>query len=167
MALSDGVFDPFFPLPSFDSDMRPLLRLADRVVNAYPITDRTTIQVPNYEYQRNNDKITLQVELPGVAKEHIDVEMNSGKLTITARRLRLSHAQPSSKESEQSTEENEAHEAQKAELSQMSRLYKLQVRISTNVDDEGIKAEYNHGILNMILPLKKIDSARRIAITDQ
>ncbi|PXF48860.1 Heat shock protein-like [Gracilariopsis chorda] len=151
---------------SFDREMRSQRRFADRSENVCLKTNRTIYKAPNYEFQRDNDNINLQVELPGVAKEHIDLEMNSGKLTITARRFKASHSQPPSKESEQATEEKGGRDAHEAELPQPSCVYKLHVKTGTNVDDEGIKAEYNHGILNIVLPMKKVNTARKIALTD-
>ncbi|PXF48861.1 15.4 kDa class V heat shock protein [Gracilariopsis chorda] len=165
MALSLNVHDPFFPLSSFDRDMHSFLRLADRLGTVHSNRDRTNYQVPNYEYNRDKDNFHLQVELPGVAKEHIEVEMNSGNLTITARRFRSSPAQPVSQEPDQSTENTGENDANKTRSLKPSHVYKMQVKIGNNVDEEGIKAEYNHGVLELIIPQRKM-TTRKISITD-
>ncbi|PXF43131.1 Small heat shock protein C4 [Gracilariopsis chorda] len=164
MALSRNVYDPLFPLSSFDRDMDSLLRLANRI-NVRPNADGTTYQVPNYEYQRDNDNFHLQVELPGVAKEHIDVKINTGNLTIIARRFRPSQAESGSQKPEQSTQVTAENDADVTQSPKPSHVYKMQVEVGSTVDEDAIKADYNHGVLSMVIPLKKI-SARTIAITE-
>lgn len=166
MALLLNVCDPFVSLSPFDRRMDSVLRLADRIHAARPNTDTTTYHVPNYEYQRDNNNFNLQVELPGVAKEHIEVEMNSGNLILTARRFRPSQGRPVSEDPEQSTEDNGKNDANTSQTEKPSRVYKLRVKVGRDVEEEGIKAEYNHGILSMSIPLRK-PSTRKISISDQ
>lgn len=66
---------------------------------------------PSYFYESDQDNAFLQVELPGVAKEHISIEIRGHHLTLSAKRFRTSKLAPLSS----STHDANAADAQNAQ----------------------------------------------------
>lgn len=82
----------------------------------------------------------VEVELPGVAREHIEVELENAVLTITAKR--------ESGESEQKA----------------VREYSRAVTVGEDIDAESITARLKDGILTVTLPRAEAHKPRQIEI---
>jgi HSP20 family protein len=91
--------------------------------------------------------IIVEVELPGVERQDVHVEVEGGILHITGeRRVTVEH--------------------QERQYSRMERSYgrfERQLRLPASVDREGIRAEFHAGILTITLPKK--DNGTRAAGT--
>ncbi|PXF45741.1 hypothetical protein BWQ96_04509 [Gracilariopsis chorda] len=129
---------------------------------------------PSYFYESNQDSAFLQVELPGVAKEHISIEIQGHHLTLSARRFRTSKLAPLSS----STEGGDAAEAQDADHTATPAAsepgpadptpaftYVLELRLANDTDLEAVKVEsYVNGILTIRIPVVSSTSSRKITI---
>eukprot|EP00178_Gracilaria_changii_P028178 TRINITY_DN96_c1_g1_i2.p1 TRINITY_DN96_c1_g1~~TRINITY_DN96_c1_g1_i2.p1 ORF type:complete len:167 (-),score=40.42 TRINITY_DN96_c1_g1_i2:161-661(-) len=161
--IRSSFMEPLFPMSFANRELRALRQLADQMENAFRSADGTQHHVPNYEYQRDEDNIHLQVELPGVRMEHIEMELRDGNLHIAGRRF---------KNSALSVEEQQAHSAQHGEQDEnaseganASVVYQLAVKVGENLDEGAIKADHRDGMLSVVIPIKKETAARKIAIT--
>lgn len=87
----------------------------------------------------------VEVELPGVAQEDLDLSLEDGKLTLTA--------------------ERKPAEDRKYLLNEV-RYGKLQrvLRVPETVDPEAVEAEFKHGILHLSLGKKEIAQPRKIQV---
>ena len=91
--------------------------------------------------------LKVVVEMPGVAKENVDVGVENDVLTITGR-IELSKyegLQPVY------TEYNIGN-------------YSRSFQISSKIDQDGIKAELKEGVMTVVLPKSEKAKARRISI---
>jgi HSP20 family protein len=107
----------------------------------------TTAWVPPVDIFESGDQIVISLEMPGVRKEDVQVELNDSTLTISGER-RLDF------------------EDQRENYHRIERRYGRFARSFTvppNVDRDGLKAEYHEGILSLRLP--KRDEARPRTIT--
>ena len=89
------------------------------------------------------DSFILEAELPGFKKENISVEVEDGKLTISAERA-------------ESTENKEGDMIHR-ERSQGFFVRSFDI---SSVNEEEISASYTDGILELILPKKKEEAPR-------
>ncbi|CAN8073905.1 unnamed protein product [Agarophyton chilense] len=154
---------PLFPFSFPNRELGRLRQLADQMENSFRSSDGTQHHVPNYEYHREQNKIHLEVELPGVQKEHIEVEMRGSNLCITGRRFKSTGLIV--EEQKDSTAQNGTNGVKTGEGKKVSMVYVLQVKVGDKVDESAIKAENKDGILKMMIPLKTETGARKIAIT--
>lgn len=90
------------------------------------------------------NQYVLEAELPGFNKEDIDIEVENNQLTIRAQH-------------QISTEEN------KNNYIRRERQYGSFVRSFdvSNIDSENIQAEYQNGILTLVLPKKNPSESQR------
>lgn len=85
------------------------------------------------------DRYLLEIELPGYQKEDIDVSLQTKYLTISAK--------PHKREE---GEVEKTYLRRERVLSEFSRTYTVQ-----NIEEEGIAASYENGVLAVSLPKKK------------
>ncbi|CAN8068147.1 unnamed protein product [Agarophyton chilense] len=130
--------------------------------NSFTASDGSQHHVPNYEYHQDGDKIHLEVELPGVQKEHLDVEMRGSNLCISGLRFKTSVVHIEEQKGDVApTAEKDAEKKEGI----VSIVYELQVKVGANIDEGGIRAEHKDGILKMLIPLKTETAPLKIAIT--
>ena len=98
-----------------------------------------------------NDKYVLEAELPGFNKEDISLDVKDGILTITAEH----------KESSEKKDEKGTYLRRERRYGSFSRSFDI-----TGIDEAGITAAYNNGVLELNLPKAQptVPEARRIAI---
>ena len=98
-----------------------------------------------------NDKYVLEAELPGFNKEDISLDVKDGILTITAEH----------KESSDQKDEKGTYLRRERRYGSFSRSFDI-----TGIDEAGITAAYNNGVLELNLPKAQpvVPEARRIAI---
>ena len=92
----------------------------------------------DYELYEEDDEFVLNVELPGFDVEEIDVTWDDGMLNIAAQH-----------------EDEERNQR---------RTYHRRFRFPKRVDDEGIAANYQNGILEVRLPVSEGATTRGKAI---
>ena len=97
------------------------------------------------------DRFVLEAELPGFNKEDIKLDVKDGILTITAEH----------KESSDQKDEKGTYLRRERRYGSFSRSFDI-----TGIDEAGITAAYNNGVLELNLPKAQptVPEARRIAI---
>jgi HSP20 family molecular chaperone IbpA len=103
--------------------------------------------LPVADIFETDQALKVVVEMPGVAKENVDVGVENDVLTITGR-IDLSKyegLQPVY------TEYNIGN-------------YSRSFQISSRIDQDGIKAELKEGVMTVVLPKSEKAKARRISI---
>jgi HSP20 family protein len=103
--------------------------------------------LPVADIFETDQALKVVVEMPGVAKENVDVGVENDVLTITGR-IELSKyegLQPVY------TEYNIGN-------------YSRSFQISSKIDQDGIKAELNEGVMTVVLPKSEKAKARKISI---
>ncbi|MBE5758676.1 MAG: Hsp20/alpha crystallin family protein [Clostridiales bacterium] len=97
------------------------------------------------------DHYLLEADMPGVAKENISIDVAGGFLTISAKR-------------EQNTEEKDektGYMRRERSYGSFSRSFDM-----SGIREEDIKANYENGVLKLVLPKENTETptSRRIAI---
>ncbi|RME66864.1 MAG: Hsp20/alpha crystallin family protein [Verrucomicrobia bacterium] len=103
--------------------------------------------VPAYDLKEAHDAYGLEVDLPGVAKDDVNLEVEQDQLVITARRKWT--APKDWKEVFRETPA--AH-------------YRLRLDLNESVNVDGINAELCNGVLRVTLPKAEAIKPRRIEI---
>jgi HSP20 family molecular chaperone IbpA len=88
---------------------------------------------PPVDIYENGDGLVVKADLPGVAKENLDVRVENGLLTIQTRPARANSGAPIYRE---------------YELANFFRQFEL----SDKVDQQKISADLKHGVLTLKLP---------------
>lgn len=102
---------------------------------------------PEYRVEKREEGISLQVTLPGVPKDHLQVSAEKGHLTITAER---SNAHP---------EDWTAHRDPGPSAS-----YKLVVRLHPDLDPATIQANLALGVLTLFIDRHEAAKPRSIEV---
>jgi len=126
----DRVFDR--ALPAFGSRMNELM-------NTF-FDSAATTSAPRADLHEDENNYYLTVELPGVRKEDVSVDMEKGMLYISAK-----------------------HEREQGE-SKQSYTYSRSVTAPEGVNADNIKANFEDGILTVTLPKHEQRKPRRIEI---
>jgi HSP20 family molecular chaperone IbpA len=104
--------------------------------------------VPAYEFKQAGDAYGLELFVPGVAKDAVEIAIDQGELVITARRRW--------KAPEGWTEVfRETADAD----------YRLRVDLNESVNVDKINAELEHGVLRVTLPKAEALKPRKIAVS--
>lgn len=90
---------------------------------------------PRYTISEQEGDYTARIELPGVAKDAVNVEVNEGRLVITGT---------------VSTDESNVWTAKYGEFTE--RDYRLALRLGEEIDAEKISANLTNGVLKLELP---------------
>jgi HSP20 family protein len=104
---------------------------------------------PPVDIYETDDALVLQAELPGFAKEDIQIELKDNTLIIRGERKRL-----------QEVKEGNYHRMERA-YGPFQRSFLL----PTTVDQSRVKAVYKDGVLELRLPKVEAAQPRRIAIS--
>ena len=104
---------------------------------------------PAMDIKERGDEYVVRTDLPGVRKEDITVTLENGLLTITA--------------------ERRGHEEQKEgdrEIRSEVRYgrYARSLRLGTQINEKGVKANYRDGVLELILPKAEEVKPRKISV---
>ena len=92
-------------------------------------TMRTDIKETEQHYE-------LDIDMPGFDKDQINIELNKGYLTISAK-----------KEDNQEESENSTYIRRERHFSAGRTYY-----VGDKIEEDKIKAKYKHGVLNVIVP---------------
>lgn len=112
----------------------------------------STNSVMKTDIVENENDYTLAMEVPGVAKENIQIELKNGYLKVTA-----------------NSESNKEDADDKGRIIRKERVvgsYSRSFYVGENVDAEDVKASFENGILNIVVPKeqKKVEQKKFIAI---
>ena len=165
LSVSPFFIDSFIPnLSAYDMRDSP----NDRHVRRVPHRE------PNYSLTEHNQAAYLEVELPGVAKENVKLDLSGNRMVLTAKRFGQSVA-PKNEFSEKPNTANVEHESNEddgqekgtktADTPKPSVLYELRLRIGNRYDLERIEASMEgNGLLKLRIPTRKPDTPRSIEI---
>jgi HSP20 family protein len=93
---------------------------------------------------------SMHAEIPGVKKEDIQVDVNGNQVSIRA-------------EVKQEKEDKQGEKVLHSE-----RYYGMvsrSMQLPAEIDSQGVKAEYQDGVLNIVLPKKASAQAKRVTIS--
>ena len=138
------------PFGKRDYDLFDMFDDFDRSFFA-PVSDNKRIRT---DIRDEGDKLILEAELPGFAKEDINIDITDNMLTLSA------------EHSTQSEDKDKEGKYIRRERSYGS--YKRSFDL-TGIDPEGITAEYKSGILTLDLPKHQQEQpkSRRLEITQK
>jgi HSP20 family protein len=103
---------------------------------------------PAYDVNENADAFRIQVNLPGVSRDGVDISLEDGTLSITGTRA---HRVP------------EGWRPLRRELLEGD--YRLSLRLNVEVDETKIKAKVEDGVLDLTLPKADEVKPRKIEVS--
>jgi HSP20 family protein len=104
--------------------------------------------IPDVELKETPEQIVLEVDLPGMRQEDIDVSLIGNRLTISGRR------------EERRRTENEQYFAYERQYGTFSRTFAL----PETCDPEQVKAEMRDGVLTITIPKRPGAQARHVPV---
>lgn len=133
-------YNPFQIFAEFDRNFDRILR------NGAPEIpkDRTWDFLPAADLDENDKAYFVSVDLPGVKKEDIKVEVHDGKLSVSGER-----------------------KSERSDKGYVERKYGKFERIVTlpeEVDVEGIEAHFENGVLQLAIPKKELVKPKKVEI---
>lgn len=124
------------PSREIDTLQREMNRLFDDVFTPSPGRNGVSGFTPAAEIEENRDSYCLKLELPGINKEDLDIQVTAEAVSISGER-----------KSETRTEENGVTRSE-FRYGSFQRVIPLPGRI----DHQNVAADYQDGILNLTLP---------------
>mgnify|MGYP001222888442 CR=1 FL=1 len=104
--------------------------------------------VPRMEVEENNDAFMLNVEVPGLNKDDIDISVKDNVITISGERK------------EKVRKEESQYHLSEIRYGRFSRSFQL----PGNVNVDKIKGNWKDGILNVEIPKSEVAKPRKITI---
>lgn len=98
------------------------------------------------DIKENENDYTVKADFPGVGKEDIDISIDNNVLTIAAEH------------------KDEAEEKEQGRIIRQERRYGKYSRsfnLGKNVDEASIKAEFDNGVLTLVIPKGDVAPARK------
>ena len=146
--------NPFQDMLRLQREMDQLVSDQPSVWSSFPwdraLKDETFLQQPDMDLHEQSGAYVVKMDLPGMDKSNINIEVNDNVLTVSA-------------ENRQSTEKKDGDKVLMQERSDgyISR----SVMLPKAVDQANVTAEYKDGVLNITLPkLAKEQTSSRIPI---
>ncbi|WBW75571.1 hsp16-like protein [Schizosaccharomyces osmophilus] len=138
---------PFFELHPFQDVFSDFLSYSPRVQRQNRVGDLS----PAIDVHEGKDTVEVDVELPGVKKQDVEVHYDEGKLTISGESV-----------NERKSEGDKGNQRwSERRFGSFSRT----ITIPNKVDADRIEAQFNHGILSVVLPkIEESRSKKQIAI---
>lgn len=130
-------FDPFRDVDSLTSALLGASSGSDRAPRFMPM-----------DLYKVDDHYVLSADLPGVDPGSIDVDVDRGTLTLTARR-----SVP------------ESSGVQWISSERFAGTFRRQISLGDGVDTEGISASYDNGVLSITIPLAERAKPRKVDIS--
>ena len=118
---------------------------------SYPLTfknDEERIFLPKTDVFENDSEYCLEIELPGVLQENIDLKINNNVLTIEA------------KKEDVKEKKNKNYHMQERYYGSFS----ISINLPSNISEELIDANFKNGILIVKIPKKEQTKAKKITI---
>ena len=129
-----NLFDDFFDFPFYDD------RAEKKLYGHHAANLMKT------DIQEHDDGYTLEMDLPGFKKEEIQIELNTGYMTISAAKG-LDEDEKDKKSGKYIRRERYTGSCQRS------------FYVGEDVTEEDIKAEFKHGILKLFIPKKEAKPA--------
>jgi HSP20 family protein len=138
--------NPWTEMERFQNRIR---RLFDEPFNV-PLYRETMGWTPPVEVMETENELTITVELPGIPREDVEIELVNNVLTIRG-------------------EKKEEMEKKDKDLLLYERAYGAFQRFFTlpfPVEEATVTAEFKDGVLTVVLPKGELARGRKIAITE-
>ncbi len=143
------VWDPFRDLVNLQERINRIFSETAKSVSRGGEEDlESSVWVPAVDIRETDEGYILKVDLPGMKKEDIQVDISDNTLTIKGERKIES-------------------EAKKEDYVRIERIYGAFSRsfaLPPNVDASKIKAKYENGVLELVLPKKEEAKPKKINI---
>lgn len=141
-------FDPFRELATMQDRINRIF--GDAYTRRFDddLTQRGEWFPPVDIYENANQEIVLKAELPGIAREDIDLRVENNTLTLRGERKR-----------DTDVKQEQYHRVERA-YGSFSRSFSLPSRIDT----EKVRAEFKDGVLSIVLPVKAEAKPRQIEV---
>ncbi|MGA8988097.1 Hsp20/alpha crystallin family protein [Aeromicrobium sp.] len=110
---------------------------------------RTGAQAVPVDLVRDGDRYMLNADLPGVDPGSIDIDLDGNLLTIRAERTESMHAQ-----------------AKWIVQERRGGSYFRQFTLGDGIDTESISANYDNGVLSLLIPISEKAKPRKIQVAD-
>lgn len=184
MFLSPSRYDGWLRLSTraLDEDLRYLLDLIWRPAWAHCDGNGVLTLTPSYQYYRSPDRIDLDIEIPGVSKGSVAVEVQGDRLKIVAAKYSQDKrssicARARARERERTGVCQELPNSQSKDDKRKamdnkapalpSIVYKLYLRISSRANIDAISASHvDNGHLQIVIPIKE-EVTRKIVINSK
>ena len=135
------VFDPF-------KELQDIERRLGAVLNANKPVQKVDIFTPAVNEKVDEKGYYLEVDLPGVKKEDIEISVNEGILTISGERKL------------EKKEEKDNYTRIESFFGRFERAFKL----PNDADLDNIDAKYENGVLKIFIPRKAKPEGKKIEI---
>jgi len=109
---------------------------------------RQLTRLPSYQVEKDGDRFLLQVDLPGVAREDISVNLDHRSLTV---------------EGDRKLAVPEEWKSVYREIP--NRDFRLALDLNVDIDEAAIKAQTHEGVLVVELPVAETAKIRQIAVS--
>jgi HSP20 family protein len=141
-------FDPFRELATMQDRINRIF--GDAYTRRYDddLTQRGEWFPPVDIYENANQEIVLKAELPGLAREDIDLRVENNTLTLRGERKR----------------ENEVKQEQYHRVERSYGAFSRSFSLPTRIDTEKVRAEFKEGVLSITLPVKAEAKPRQIEV---
>jgi len=104
---------------------------------------------PAVDIKENDSEIRLDLELPGLKQEDVDLTAENGVLTVRG---------------EKKTERKEGEESRYHVVERTYGSFLRTFQLPQGIDEDQIKAEFEHGILSIRIPKAALPQPKRIQI---
>jgi len=135
------VFDPFKELQDIERRLGAVLSANQPVEKVKSFTPAVNEKVDEQGYH-------LEIDLPGVKKEDIEISVNDGVLTISGERKL------------EKKEEKENYTRIESFFGRFERSFKLPI----DADVDNIEAKFENGVLKIFIPKKQKATGKKIEI---
>mgnify|MGYP005812858123 FL=1 len=141
-------YDPFSALRSMRQDMERLFQETGWPQNGDTSQVATAQWAPAVDIKEEPDRFVIYADIPGVEPDRIEVTMERGMLSIKG---------------ERSTEKKEEKEGFTRVERARGTFYR-RFSLPDTADSENIQARGNNGVLEVVIPKKPTQQARRIEV---
>ena len=135
------VFDPFRELQDIERRIGAVLGVNKPIQKVESFTPAVNEKVDEKGYY-------LEIDLPGVKKEDIDISVNDGILTVTGERKL------------EKKEEKENYTRIESFFGRFERAFKL----PADADLDNVEAKYENGVLKIFIPRKQKPEGKKIEV---
>jgi len=112
------------------------------------IADRTSTFTPNINISETEDQFSIEVEIPGMKKEDININVENNTLTISGERKQKS--------------EEDGRRFHRVETNYGA--FERSFQLPDHIDDESIEASYENGLLQINMGKSEEKLKKQIAI---
>ena len=141
-------------LPAFRTNRLfnlPELNLFDSVLDDFAVPRayrKDAPWLPKIDITENENGFEVRAEVPGIDKKDIDITLSEGLLTIRGEKK------------VENEEKNETYHRRESSYGSFSRSFQL----SSEVENDGIEANYKAGVLRITLPKKEAAAPKKIEV---